>query len=213
MLIGINFDGGFCITSNKAEMENVIKNSRHVIAGVYPSFGEAYKSLIDESVDRNIATDTIPVLPRYSDFCHSPYFMHPNMKPLNQTFGRTFVLWNKNCCGIYTDLEIAVNDFLYMALESDMILVEAENELDAVRFINYKYKKLIFPLLPEITKAISFLEGPVRANVLHEMPYTGMFKDLFLHPEIKALNPYLQIDNESPNQNSGKINAIEILKE
>ena len=210
MFIGINYDGGFCVAKSMTEMESVISKNRQVIAARYFSIGEAYKALMDELVDRNIAAETTPVAPRYIDFCTSPHYVHPNMKTVDQPTGRVFVLWNKEVCGIYTDLGIAANDFLY---EDNLVLIEVGNELQAVKLINNKYKKLIFPLLPELVKPIPFLNGPIKTNVLFRMPYVDILKNLYLPNEIRALNPYAGTDGPDCAPDNGLINVVSVNNE
>lgn len=209
MIIGINYTGGFCVANSKIEMDNILKNNKQIIARLYPTIGEAYMELVKENADRNIATDTIPVAARYESFRSLPYFIHPNNTFKPQDTARTFVLWNLEYCGIYTDIELAINDFIYMGT---LILLEVANELEAVKVINNRYKKVIFPLLPEISEKIPFLSGPIEENVLHKMPYPDILGNLFLVNDIRELNPYVankEIGHEP--HTDGGINPIELI--
>lgn len=210
MFIGINYDGGFCVADSKTTMEKTIQETRQVVAGFYDSIGEAYMALMDVLIDRNIAAETTPVAPRYIDFCSLPFYVHPNMKTVDQPTGRVFVLWNKEYCGVYTDIGIAVNDFIHVG---DMVLIEVGNELEAVKLINNKYKKLIFPLLPELVKPIPFLNGPIKTNVLFRMPYVDILKNLYLPNEIRALNPYAGTDGPDCAPDNGLINVVSVNNE
>lgn len=210
MIIGINYTGGFSAASSKKEMENIIQKTQRVIAGIYPSIGDAYVALINENADRNIAADTVPVAPRYEEFRNLPFFIHPNKKFATQTAERTFVLWDLKYCGIYTDMGLAINDFMYMG---SLVLIEVPNEMEAVKLINTKYKKIIFPLLPEINEPVPFLSGPIQQNVLHKMPYADILNDLFLQKDIRALNPYAGTDGTDCAPDNGLINVVSVNDE
>ena len=207
MIIGINYTGGFSAVSSKKEMENIIQKTQRVIAGIYPSVGDAYVALINENADRNIAAGTVPVAPRYEEFRNLPFFIHPNKKFATQTAERIFVLWDLKCCGIYTDMGLAINDFMYMG---SLVLIEVSNEMEAVKIINTKYKKVIYPLLPVITEKVPFLSGPIQKNILHKMPYADILNDLNLQKDIHALNPYLGQEETGRELNASLTDVISV---
>lgn len=207
MIIGINYTGGFSAVSSKKEMENIIQKTQRVIAGIYPSVGDAYVALINENADRNIAAGTVPVAPRYEEFRNLPFFIHPNKKFATQTAERIFVLWDLKCCGIYTDMGLAINDFMYMG---SLVLIEVSNEMEAVKIINTKYKKVIYPLLPVITEKVPFLSGPIQQNILHKMPYADILNDLNLQKDIRALNPYLGQEETGRELNASLTDVISV---
>lgn len=171
MFFAVNFDGGFAVTSNIRQVQEVIGSFTNVEIENFPDTFKAYINACQKYVQKEWHKNPMSIvyLPKLEDLQKTPVFLSPNYIVSTVSY-RIFAAVSLEYVAICDNVKSVV-EFITEApalQESKKIeICELGNVDEAQKFIHWKFYQKILPFGAYITSPIPFYSAiPINKLVL-----------------------------------------------
>ena len=201
MVTGINHNDGLAFANNPEDLANFIAVTSGVFATKYFTEEIAYAAMIQMYAKQGIPSRQVLPAPDLEKLSRCRLFSTADQEAvfnLNMAKERFFVLWNYDCYGIFSDIDILVDTFFLP--EYNFILYEASSRGEAIDFIYEMYASITFYLFPYCGgNPLPTLVGQYTLNQLFTAPYRKYVSDNCILPNnLAGLNRFIESDPLRP---------------
>lgn len=173
-MLGISFQGGFAITTNTADMADVIAKESGGEVWEFDSTEAAYVHLCRRHVEREYwaAPNTQIVLPRLEQLKETPVFHKYGHLP-HPVAVRFLAVAHPRAVGIFTRAAYVAEFF---DVYHGSVVKEFSSALDAQNWVNYQFLRYILPMSAYLGVATPYY-AEIPLDVIFEVGFAAWFQE------------------------------------